>query len=154
MQYDNGHWGFDCMGGNDPEKYNTTHDQMYLQYLAARLSHFKNVWWAMANEWSFCRCKSYGSSEVPPRSPVWDTLFKTLAANDPYGRQMSIHNGNVLYNHSQPWISHVSLQGHEEDTPTLRLKYRKPVVWDEVQYEGNITSGCEKATACSSSLFA
>ena len=139
--YDNGHWGFDCMGGTDAEHYDTTSDEFYLEYLAARLSAFKNVWWAMANEWSFCRCKSFGSADLPPQTPVWDALFKTLAANDPYGRQMSIHNGNVLYNHSQPWISHVSLQGHEDDTPALRLKYKKPVVWDEVQYEGNITSG-------------
>ena len=50
-------------------------------------------------------------------------------------------NGNLLYNHSQPWISHVSLQGHEEDTPLLRQRYGKPVVWDEVKYEGDISSG-------------
>ena len=42
--YDNGHWGFDCMGGRDPETYNTAHDNFYLRYLAARLSAFSNVW--------------------------------------------------------------------------------------------------------------
>ncbi len=26
-------------------------------------------------------------------TPTWDHLFKTLSANDPYTRQMSIHNG-------------------------------------------------------------
>ena len=71
---------------------------------------------------------------------MWDELFATLSAADPYGRQMSIHNGALLYNHSQPWISHVSLQGHEADTPDLRTLYGKPVVWDEERYEGNITS--------------
>jgi hypothetical protein len=141
--YDNGHWGFDCMGGRDPNltaPYDTTHDNMYLRYLGARLSSFSNVWWAMANEWSFCRCKSVGSVVDNGPTPVWDELFKTLSSADPYGRQMSIHNGDLLYNHSQPWITHVSLQGHEDDTAALRAKYKKPTVWDEVRYEGDIPS--------------
>ena len=66
-------------------------------------------------------------------APTWDKLFRTLAAADPYGRQMSIHNGPLLYNHSMPYITHVSLQGHEDDTPALRSKYGKPTIWDEVQ---------------------
>ena len=77
-----------------------------------------------------CACKSFNASVDGP-TPVWDELFQTLSAADPYGRQMSIHNGALLYNHSRPWISHVSLQGREDDTPDLRPKYGKPVVWDE-----------------------
>ena len=145
--YDNGHWGFDCMGGNDPKTYNTTHDNHYLKYLAARFAAFDNVWWAMANEWSDCGCKSLGmenganSSHDNGFAPTWDELFQTLAKADPYGRQTSIHNGPLLYNHSKDYITHVSLQGHESDTPLLRAKYGKPTIWDEVCYEGNITSG-------------
>lgn len=141
--YDGNHWGFDCLGGRNPtdsNPYDTTHDNFYLKYLAARLSSFSNVWWAMANEWNFCGCKSRGSTVNNGPTPVWDELFKTLSAADPYGRQMSIHNGALLYNHSQPWITHVSLQGHEGDTPDLRAQYGKPVVWDEERYEGNISS--------------
>jgi len=138
--YDSGHWGFDCMGGRDGASYNTTHDNFYLRYLAARLSAFSNVWWSMANEWNFCECKSYGTNSSTGPTPVWDELFHTLSSADPYNRQMSIHNGQFLYNHSQPWITHVSLQGHEEDTPSLRAEFGKPVVWDEERYEGNITS--------------
>jgi len=137
--YDNDHWGFDCMGGRDPATYNTTNDNFYLEYLAARMSSFSNVWWAMANEWNFCACKSYNASANGP-TPVWDELFQTLSGADPYGREMSIHNGQYLYNHSQPWITHVSLQGNEDDTPALRDAYQKPIVWDEERYEGNITS--------------
>eukprot|EP00966_Prymnesium_polylepis_P121626 2811264-Prymnesium_polylepis.2 len=96
------------MGGRDPATYDTTHDKFYLRYLAARLSSFSNVWWAMANEWSFCACKARGTnaSALQSPSPVWDELFETLSAADPYGRQASIHNGNLLYNHSRPWITH------------------------------------------------
>jgi hypothetical protein len=76
----------------------------------------------------------------PSPTPVWDELFQTLSAADPYGRQTSIHNGKLLYNHSRPWITHVSLQGNEDDTPALRSKYGKPVTWDEEQYEGTISA--------------
>ena len=31
--YDNGHWGFDCLGGTDGSSYNTTNDDFYLRYL-------------------------------------------------------------------------------------------------------------------------
>ena len=143
--YDGGHWGFDCMGGTDAQKYDTTLDKFYLRYAVARLASYSNVWWSMANEWSFNKCKGRGVNESakspdPSPSPVWDELFETLAAADPYGRQASIHNGNLLYNHSRPWISHVSLQGMEDTTPAIRTKYGKPTIWDEVRYEGNITS--------------
>lgn len=145
--YDQGHWGFDCMGGTDPSQYNTTFDKLYLRYLVARFAAFDNVWWSMANEWSDCSCKSLGMENNAPTShdngfaPTWDALFRTLSSADPYGRQTSIHNGPLLYNHSMSYITHVSLQGHEDDTPTLLAEYSKPTIWDEVEYEGNITSG-------------
>lgn len=151
--YDGGHWGFDCLGGRDARTYDTTTDRFYLRYAAARLAAYSNVWWAMANEWSFCACKARGinSSHLQSPSPVWDELFQELVAHDPYARQTSIHNGNLLYNHSRPWISHVSLQGLEDRTADIRSTYGKPVIWDEVQYEGDIPeqwgglSGAEEA---------
>jgi len=80
-----------------------------------------------------------------------------LSKADPYDRPRSIHNGVLLYNHSQPWVSHVSLQSAKRDgceyatcleatTDQLRAAVGKPIVWDEVRYEGNLpcheTSGC------------
>jgi len=142
MGYDNGHWGFDCMGGRDKETYNTSNDEFYLQYLGARLSSFSNVWWSMANEWDEgwnpknCKAKDVSMDNGP--SPTWDKLFHALGKSDPYGRMTGIHNGKWLYNHSQPWITHVSVQGREDQTPELRTKYGKPLIWDEVRYEGDI----------------
>ncbi len=97
----------------------------------------------MANEWSFCGCKAAGVDDTALQSPspTWDALFETLRAADPYRRQASIHNGNLLYNHSRPWISHVSLQGLEDQTAELRARYGKPTIWDEVKYEGDIPPG-------------
>jgi len=110
--YDRGHWGFDCMGGRDRDEYDTSLDEAYLRYAAARLSAYSNVWWSMANEWSQCHCKSKGvnASHLISPSPTWDRLFTELVKADPHGRQASIHNGQLLYNHSRPWITHVSLQ--------------------------------------------
>jgi hypothetical protein len=89
--------------GDDPKSYNTSHDKQYLRYLAARFAAFDNVWWAMANEWSDCGCKSLGMENGANTShdngfaPTWDELFRTLSKADPYGRQTSIHNGPLLY---------------------------------------------------------
>ena len=134
--YDDGHWGFDCLGGTDPSTYDTRPDAVYLRYAVARLAAYSNVWWSMANEWSFVRCKSRGvdSTHLQSPAPVWDELFAALSAADPYQRQASIHNGNLLYNHSRPWISHVSLQGLEDRTADLRRRYAKPLIWDEVEH--------------------
>jgi hypothetical protein len=41
-----------------------------------------------------------------------DELFETMVAADPHHRELSIHNGQY-YNHSQPWISHISMQCHD-----------------------------------------
>ena len=43
--YDQGHWGFDCMGGRDAARYDTASDKVYLRYAAARLAAYSNVWW-------------------------------------------------------------------------------------------------------------
>jgi hypothetical protein len=50
-----------------------------------------------------------------------------------------IHNGAVLYDHTNPLITHASIQN--EDTfkaKDLRKKYKKPVIYDECRYVGNI----------------
>jgi hypothetical protein len=66
-----------------------------------------------------------------------------VLASDPYGHLRSIHNGSVLYNHTQPWVTHASIQNGSavEDfgrAVLYRDVYRKPIVFDEVKYEGNL----------------
>jgi hypothetical protein len=66
-----------------------------------------------------------------------------VQASDPYGHLRSIHNGMLIYNHMQPWVTHVSIQNGSavEDfgrAVIYRDVYRKPVVFDEVKYEGNL----------------
>ena len=124
--YDKGHWGFDSLGKEA--------DTRYLQYITARLSSFHNVWWSMANEFDFIQSK--------PRA-VWDEYTKTVIDNDPYGHLCSIHNGSVYYDLWKPLFTHASVQNGSsvEDfgrAVLLKNALLKPVIYDEVCYEGNI----------------
>jgi len=124
--YDDGHWGFDRMA---PEV-----DDAYLCYITARLSAFRNVWWSLANEYDFME-------EKKPED--WDRFFHIVKENDPFNHLCSIHNGFVLYDHNKPWVSHASIQNGSAVTDAaraviLRDAYRKPIVYDEVVYEGDV----------------
>jgi hypothetical protein len=124
--YDHGHWGFDRMPSAD--------DDHYLRYVIARLAAHRNIWWSLANEYDFMKTKQEAD---------WDRFFQIVMREDPYGHLRSIHNGTRLYNHTHPWVTHASIQNGSavEDfgrAVLLRDAYRKPVVYDEVKYEGNI----------------
>ena len=124
--YDGGRWGFDRMDEDA--------DDLYLRYVVARLAAFRNVWWSMANEFDFMREK---------KPTDWDRYFRIVRDHDPYQRLRSIHNGRLIYDHNQPWVTHASIQNGSavEDfgrAILYRDVYRKPVVFDEVKYEGNI----------------
>ena len=124
--YDKGHWGFDRMPADA--------DDRYLRYVVARLSAYRNVWWSLANEYDYMREKT---------SADWDRFFQIVQTSDPYGHLRSIHNGSQIYNHTQSWVTHVSVQNGSavEDfgrAVLYRDIYRKPVVFDEVKYEGDL----------------
>ena len=124
--YDEGHWGFDRMP--------SAADDRYLRYLVARLAAYRNVWWSLANEYDFMKEKQESD---------WDRLFQIVQATDPYHHLRSIHNGARIYNHTLPWVTHASIQNGSavEDAGRAVLYrdvYRKPVVFDEVKYEGDI----------------
>jgi hypothetical protein len=124
--YDNGHWGFDRMP--------TEADDRYLRYVVARLSAYRNVWWSLANEWDFMKEK---------KEADWDRFFRIVQESDPAGHLRSIHNGTILYNQTHPWVTHASIQNGSAVADfgravLYRDVYRKPIVFDEVKYEGNI----------------
>ena len=124
--YDEGHWGFDRMPADV--------DDRYLHYVIARLAAYRNVWWSLANEWDFMKEKKESDF----------VRFGTIVSHDdPYHHLLSIHNGQKIFNHTLPWITHASIQnGAAVEEPgraeMYRDVYRKPVVYDEVKYEGNI----------------
>lgn len=126
--YDEGHWGFDRMRADV--------DDRYLHYIVARLAAYRNVWWSLANEWDFMKKKTEAD---------FVRFGEIVSRDDPYHHLLSIHNGSRLFNHTLPWITHASIQnGSAVEDPgraeIYRDVYRKPVVYDEVKYEGNIES--------------
>ena len=76
----------------------------------------------------------------------WEYYAELLVRHDPYQRLRSIHQYRTFYDHSRPWITHCSLQRndlyrHVEYTDEFRIRWKKPIVWDEIAYEGNIDMG-------------
>ncbi len=125
--YDKGRWGFDAM----PNEVNIR----YLNYLIARLGSFRNVWWSIANEWDLVKYKTHSD---------WELLSKTVSQTDPYHHLCSIHGSTAKYfEYWEPWFTHISIQ---DESPLmnwgaasiLRCAYYKPVIYDEVGYEGNL----------------
>ena len=119
--YDFGKWNLDQM--------NQDQATFYLRYIIARIAACRNVWWSMANEFDI----------MEKTDEEWDQYFRTVQTYDPYRHLCSIHNGMKWYNHSKPWITHLSIQtAYLEEIQDWRELYRKPVIIDECVYEGNI----------------
>lgn len=118
-------WGFGSMG--------RANDERYLRYIVARLAAYRNVWWSLANEYDFIRTKTEAD---------WDAYFQLVEHCDPYHHLRSIHNGARLYNDTLPWVTHASIQNGSAVIDAGRAElyrdvYRKPIVFDEVKYEGD-----------------
>jgi len=123
--YDNGCFGLDTLTEDE--------DAVYLRYLVARLSAHANVWWSLCNEF-----------DILDR-PIerWDAAGALLAALDPHHHLRSIHNWVRLYDHTRPWVTHASVQlGQATEgfgrASLLRDAYLKPVLLDEIKYEGDV----------------
>jgi len=115
-------WGYSSMPADVNDR--------YLRYTVARLAAYRNVWWSMANEWDLVRTKTVAD---------WDRFFRIVQESDPYQHLRSIHHSNVMYDHSKPWVTHVSIQGSDlEKSREYVANFRKPVIYDECKYEGNI----------------
>lgn len=127
--YDEGRWGFDRM----PLEVSLR----YLEYVTARLSSFRNVWWSLANEYNFLK------QQAPEN---WVAFTRKVVETDPYRHLCSIHGGTATYyDYTMPEFTHCSIQDQApvEDhgrAATIRHIYRKPVIFDEVCYEGNMGS--------------
>jgi hypothetical protein len=118
-------WGYATM---DEET-----DYRYLRYVMARLGSFRNVWWSLANEYDFML-------EYKPIER-WDNFFKILHTEDPYNHLRSIHNGDVSmnYDHTKPEVTHVCIQNAAiRNVIEWREQYQKPIVNDELEYEGDV----------------
>ena len=128
-------WGFADLG--------PAVDDRVLRYVVRRLSAFANVWWSLANEYDLLWSKE---------DDDWERFARIVLEEDPHGHLRSIHNCRPFYDHSREWITHASVQRQDvyrtaEFTDEWRARWGKPVVVDEVGYEGDIDQGWGNLTA-------
>lgn len=128
-------WGYAEMGKENNAR--------YVRYLIARLSAYRNVWWSLANEWDIPRIKS---------AIDWEGIGTLLQNEDPHQRLRGIHNWyyaeSHFYDHTRPWITHVSAQTYFFfHAIGWRDKYKKPLLFDEMRYEGDVSSSWGSLTA-------
>lgn len=127
--YDEGLWGFDRM---TPEN-----NIRYVRYVVARLASYSNIWWSMANEWNLVKAKTVAE---------WDELTEVVVKADPYRHLLSTHGGTAVYtDYNRPVFTHASIQDQGplynfEGAATVRNIIHKPVIFDEVCYEGDLRS--------------
>jgi hypothetical protein len=122
-------WGYCQMGGEMNER--------YVRYMIARLSAYRNVWWSLANEWDIPRIKE---------TIDWEGIGSLLQNEDPHQRLRGIHNWHGsedhFYDHARPWITHVCTQTSQfYNAIKWRNQYQKPLLFDEMRYEGDVPSG-------------
>lgn len=120
-------WGF--------SKMSVDQDNLYWNYVVNRFSAYRNVWWSFANEWDLLREKSIAD---------WERYARIVCENDPYQHLRSIHNCMTMYDYSRPWVTHCCIQRQPDIMPVemtnqWRERYRKPIIIDELCYEGNIS---------------
>ncbi len=128
-------WGYFQMGKEMNEK--------YVRYMMARISAYRNVWWSLANEWDIQRIKV---------AIDWEGIGGLLQNEDPHQRLRGIHNWyqdeSHFYDHTRPWITHTSTQTFFFfNAIKWRNKYQKPLLYDEMRYEGDVPSGWGSLTA-------
>lgn len=122
-------WGFSRMTREQ--------DEFYLRYVLARFAAFRNIWWSLANEYDIFPHKELAD---------WERIAEVVCACDPYHHLRSIHNCLTMYDFTRPWITHCSIQRVDvykcvEQVEEFRVRYGKPVVLDEIAYEGDIQHG-------------
>lgn len=122
-------WGFSNMSSEA--------DELYWTYVIARFAAFRNVWWSLANEYDLMKSKTLRD---------WERYAAIVCEKDPYNHLRSIHNCRSIYDFNRPWVTHCSIQRVDqyttaELTADYRQRYRKPVILDEICYEGNIEHG-------------
>lgn len=128
-------WGFSQMSREA--------DDLYWNYVLARFSAYRNVWWSLANEYDLLQQKTISD---------WEHYAQLICEKDPYHHLRSIHNCHHFYNHTRPWITHCSIQRQDiyktaEMVNEWRACYQKPIVLDEIAYEGNLQFAWGNLTA-------
>ncbi|PLS31174.1 hypothetical protein Uis1B_0918 [Bifidobacterium margollesii] len=102
----------------------------YLDYAVRRLAALPNVWWSLANEYDLM---------TDFEDSWWRDFAAFIGGNDPYHHLLSNHNFVNYWDFDEPNTTHCCVQnGHTGLVRDLIERHGKPVIFDEVGYEGNI----------------
>ena len=141
--YDTTLWGI-------PQGMQPDDDLHYIRYVCARLSAFRNVWWSLANEYDLFGISLPENGPLRVKQKDWNAIGELLEKVDAAAHLRSIHNWTwgPIYG-DRKWMTHVSYQHPNTWSLAIRLReeYRKPVINDEYQYEGNVPNDYGNATA-------
>lgn len=115
-------WGFSKMTMEE--------NLAYLDLVIRRLAAHPNLWWSLANEYDL----------LPARTlEDWYAIETYISQHDPYGHLLSCHNCTAAYDFHRPNVTHVSIQtSWIERVSAWQKEYGKPVIYDEMCYEGNV----------------
>lgn len=77
------------------------------------------------------------------RREDWERFAYIVTEEDHTDHLLSIHNGTRMYNYSAEWATHCSIQEVDyyktaEQVTDMREHWGKPVVLDEIGYEGDL----------------
>jgi len=107
-------------------------DNRYLRYVVARYGAFRNVWWSLANEYDLLKAKT---------NTDWDRFAQIVCETDAFDHLRSIHYCFHQYEYWRGWCTHAGVQDSRMTLgATWRGDWKKPLVFDECRYEGNIAS--------------
>ncbi|MBZ3900215.1 DUF5605 domain-containing protein [Streptomyces griseiscabiei] len=123
-------WGFSEMS--------PAADARYVRYLVSRLAALPNVWWSLANEYDLVWSKD---------TEHWHRTAAVIRAHDPHGHLISVHECIDIWDNAADWVTHCSIQKPTENTAEWRSRWGKPVLVDELGYEGDIEHGWGNLTA-------
>ena len=117
-------WGYANLGAET--------DDRYVRYLVARVAAYSNIWWSLANEFDLVRSKTTAD---------FTRLLNLVQRQDPYQHLRSIHYSRTMYDYASPAVTHASLQTYDlSHVAEWSATWNKPIVFDEMQYEGDIPS--------------
>ena len=106
-------------------------DDFYLRYAIARLSAFRNVWWSIANEYDLVKRQDHVRlgpllpHRAGRRSLQPPPLHPSLAASSTTTPNPGAHTPACRATTSK-------------SPPNAALAWNKPIIYDEIQYEGDV----------------
>lgn len=103
---------------------------VYLDYAVKRLAAYPNLWWSLANEYDLL---DYEKED-------WECFAQFIHDHDPYGHLLSNHHMVIPWDFANANTTHICLQTSDIQELSRQItKYGKPLMVDEMCYEGNLT---------------